>query len=87
MESNCEGHKKDTVGVSCCELLAWVEKEDLQKISTPSEHCPNLRFRTEAEYARRAVCLGAGEADRAPTLCEPRWEEIASTAPSVRCHF
>jgi hypothetical protein len=25
MESNCEGHKKDTVGVSCCELLAWVD--------------------------------------------------------------
>lgn len=59
-----------------------VENKTLQKISAPGEHLPNLPFRTEAEYARRAVCLGSADADRpgckyiakmdAPTLMRVR---------------
>lgn len=41
-----------------------VENNTLKKINTPGEHLPKLRFRTEAEYARRAVSLGASDADR-----------------------
>jgi hypothetical protein len=36
----------------------------LEKVRTPGEHLPNLSFKAEAEYARRAVCLGASDADR-----------------------
>jgi hypothetical protein len=34
------------------------------KVAVPGEHLPNLPFSAEAEYARRAVCLGASDADR-----------------------
>jgi hypothetical protein len=40
------------------------EKKVLEKIQTPGEHLPKLSFGTEPEYARRAVCLGASDADR-----------------------
>lgn len=41
-----------------------IDAATLRKIQTPGEHLPKLRFDTEAEYARRAVCLGASDADR-----------------------
>jgi hypothetical protein len=34
------------------------------KISVSTDHLPQLAFRDEAEYARRAVSLGAGDSDR-----------------------
>lgn len=41
-----------------------IDDKTLRKIQTPGEHLPKLRFGTEAEYARRAVCLGASDFDR-----------------------
>jgi hypothetical protein len=41
-----------------------VKRGTIQKIETPGEHLPALRFDTEAEYARRAVALGASDSDR-----------------------
>lgn len=41
-----------------------VDGRTAAKIELPGEHLPKLRFRTEAEYARRAVSLGASDADR-----------------------
>jgi len=57
---------KDSIRSAVVDALSArsVESKTLEKISTPGEHLPNLRFRTEAEYARRAVCLGASDADR-----------------------
>ncbi len=36
----------------------------VDKIRLSSRHIPRLDFRTEAEYARRAVCLGAADFDK-----------------------
>lgn len=36
----------------------------LRKVVTPGENIPRLDFATEAEYARRAVCLGASDPDK-----------------------
>lgn len=51
-----------------------VESKTIQKISTPGEHLPNLSFRTEAEYARRAVCLGASDGDRPGCMYIPQMD-------------
>lgn len=57
---------KESIKVAVVDALRSreVDSNTLRKISTPGEHLPNLSFGTEAEYARRAVCLGAGDADR-----------------------
>lgn len=62
-----------------------VENKTLDKISTSGQHLPNLSFRTEAEYARRAVCLGAGDSDRPGCTYIPQMDPPAKmrvvTAP------
>ena len=57
---------KDSIKTAVLEALKSrsVERKTLDKLVVPGEHLPTLRFRTEAEYARRAVCLGASDADR-----------------------
>jgi hypothetical protein len=58
-----------------------VDSRTCNKVITPGEHLPNLSFRTEAEYARRAVCLGASDSDR------PGCTYTSSMDPPSRARF
>jgi hypothetical protein len=55
---------KDSIRRGMAARKKTVDHRTIQKIATPGEHLPTLRFDTEAEYARRAVALGASDADR-----------------------
>ena len=49
----------------CAALLSRrCEQRVVDKVRLSGEHIPRLDFATEAEYARRAVCLGAADHDK-----------------------
>ncbi len=53
----------------------------VKKVNLTSRHLPQLTFRTEAEYARRAVCLGAADTNKPGFRY---MEKMGPPAPPVR---